>query len=179
MRDFREIFRNAVRFEPIRFGFERFKTRQKALWDKDFKGTEMSQVAIKSPELTTILRSLENRLGLRPRGFESHTLRHKPPPRVVFFFYADFARLYYHSHIFPQQNPSKTIDKQLNFMYNVFVYLCAPKGSKDLAFLCAVRKSFRKVVETWHSLSFMGYTCPTERIPRTWPLFVWMPLKRW
>ena len=63
MRDFREIFRNAVRFELIRFGFERFKTRQKALWDKDFKGTEMSQAAINSPELTTTVRSLENRLG--------------------------------------------------------------------------------------------------------------------
>ena len=85
MRDFREIFRNAVRFELIRFRFERFKTRQKALWDKDFKGTEMSQVAIKQPELTTTLRSLENRLGAIPRGFESLCLRHKPRFFGAFF----------------------------------------------------------------------------------------------
>ena len=41
-----------------------------------------------------------------------------------------------------------------------------------------VYKTIRKVVETWHSLSFTGYTYLTERIPEIWPPSAWILPRR-
>ena len=40
------------------------------------------------------------------------------------------------------------------------------------------QKTIRKVIETWHSLSFTGYTYLTERILEIWPPYGWILPRR-
>ena len=47
---------------------------------------------------------------------------------------------------------------------------------KNPALSCA--KTIRKVVATWHSLYFTGYTCLTERILEIWPPSEWILPRR-